>query len=51
MEFSDQIKSYMSGHIGPRKSKFNKSILESPLIAKSKLKYTDEYKLIIKFYH
>ena len=43
MEFSDQIKSYMSGHIGPRKSKFNKSILESPLIAKSKLKYTDEY--------
>ena len=43
MEFSDRIKSYMRGHIGPRKSKFDKSILESPLIARSKLKYTDKY--------
>ena len=37
-EVSDIRKAMLRGHIGPRKSVFNKSIIESPLIAKHKLR-------------
>ena len=37
-EFSDIRKSMLRGHVGPRKSVFHKSIMESPLVAKHKLR-------------
>lgn len=41
-EFSDIRKSLMKGHIGPRKSIFDKSIANSPLVATNKLRFNEE---------
>jgi hypothetical protein len=41
-EFSDKRKSMLSGHVGIRKSVFDKSILNSPLIYKKKVKILSE---------
>ncbi len=38
LEFSDIRKSFLKGHIGPRKSIFDISIIDSPLVANKKIK-------------
>lgn len=41
-EFSDRRKSMLRGHVGMRKSVFDKSIIESPLVLKNKIEISGE---------